>query len=82
MRTTQIRPPERTERYLAVPCTGNSGIENDVYHLFKVLDYEHPSGKITFRGWLTRDAIEQRFGDSVYFGDTYRSCPDCRRAFH
>ena len=78
MRTSQPRPAERTERYLAIPCSGNPSVE--INHLNKILDYEHPSGRVTFRGWMTEEQAKQHFGnDKVYFSDSHGLCPSCDR---
>ena len=79
MRTSQPRPAERTERYLAIPCSGNSSVGTN--HLYKILDYEHPSGRVTFRGWMTEEQAKQHFGnDKVYFSNSHGLCRPCDRA--
>lgn len=73
MSRTEPRPPKRTERYLCISCSADN--------LYKVLDYEHPSRKVTFRGWLPKETILQRFGaTAVYFSDNHYLCPPCYRA--
>ena len=79
MRTSQPRPAERTERYLAIPCSGNPSVGKN--HLYKILDYEHPSSKVIFRGWMTEEQAKQHFGnDKVYFSGSHGLCPSCDRA--
>ena len=78
---SQPRLSERTERYLAIPCSGNSSSRKETNHVYRILDYEHPSGRVTFRGWLTKELTEQRFGkNSVYFSNSHGLCPNCNRS--
>lgn len=74
----QPRPLERQERYLAKPCSGMSEFEPN--HVYKILDYEHPSKRITFIGWLTKEEAVKRFGEpNIYFSDSHGLCPKCNR---
>jgi hypothetical protein len=75
----QPRPPERKERYLAIPCSG-SNLPAEENHLYKILDYEHSSRRITFRGWVPRERAIERFGISnIYFSESHGLCPGCNK---
>ena len=79
---SQPRPPERTERYLAIPCSGNNHIGTGSNHVYKILDYEHPSERITYRGWLSKERAEGLFEKTaIYFSQSHGLCPSCDGAY-